>query len=319
MHVDARSRPAGRRRGWRSCSRRRGRPAPPASCTQLGDLADLRARTAPSVFGLVIMNTAASSSSFALQVVQVDEPVGVALDGDGLEARPASPWPGWCRGRCRGRAPSCARLAPVAEVARGDTSSAGQLALRPGRRLQRDGRQPGDLREVLLQLVEQLAARPAALPSSWQRMQVGEARQRREPLVPLRVVLHRARAERIEVGVDRSCASRAVEVAHDLQLGDLRQRRRLASRRRRSGSRPSRSRHVARGRDERAPAGLETSRRSCARRSRCWAVSDADRAPLSGAPLDARRLRRVTALAHGLTRPAACARARRSPPWSASR
>ena len=49
-------------------------------------------------------------------------------------------------------------------------------------------------------------------------------RQRRDPLVQLRVVLHRARAERVEAGVEVEVAARdAVVVAHDLRLGDLRQ------------------------------------------------------------------------------------------------
>ena len=48
-----------------------------------------------------------------------------------------------------------------------------------------------------------------------------------EPFVPLRVVLHRARAERIEVRVDRHVPRRQVdEVADQVDLADLRQRRR---------------------------------------------------------------------------------------------
>ena len=38
------------------------------------------------MFGLVIMNTAVRSSSLALQIVHVDQALGVALDGHGVEA-----------------------------------------------------------------------------------------------------------------------------------------------------------------------------------------------------------------------------------------
>ena len=58
------------------------------------------------------------------------------------------------------------------------------------------------------------------------RMQIGEARHAGEPLVPLRVVLHRARAERIEVRVDGHVERRQIgEVPHDLRLGQLGQGR----------------------------------------------------------------------------------------------
>ncbi len=52
--------------------------------------------------------------------------------------------------------------------------------------------------------------------------------QRRDALVQLRVVLHRARPERIEAGVEVEVAlAQPVVVPHDLRLGDLRQSRRL--------------------------------------------------------------------------------------------
>ena len=47
-------------------------------------------------------------------------------------------------------------------------------------------------------------------------------RQRRQPLVPLGVVLHRARAERIEVRVDRHVERRQVRVVpDDVELAQL--------------------------------------------------------------------------------------------------
>ena len=52
--------------------------------------------------------------------------------------------------------------------------------------------------------------------------------QRRDALVQARVVLHRARAERVEARVEIEVPLRQADVvAHDLRLGDLRQPRRL--------------------------------------------------------------------------------------------
>ena len=78
---------------------------------------------------------------------------------------------------------------------------------------------------------------------------------RGQPLVPLGVVLHRARAERIEVRVDRHVQRRQVrEVPHHLELAQLGQRRRRA----RPGARRGAARRAARsgtsrlGQDRRA-------------------------------------------------------------------
>ena len=55
----------------------------------------------------------------------------------------------------------------------------------------------------------------------------GQARQGRQPLVPLGVVLHRARAERIEVRVDRHVERRQIRVVpDDVELAQLGQGRR---------------------------------------------------------------------------------------------
>ena len=122
--------------------------------------------------------------------------------------------------------------ASVAEIRRRDQQRR-QLAVRPGGRLQRGRRRarrsPRDIP----------AARTAsaACPAASLRligMQVRQARQRGEPLVPLRVVLHRARAERIEVRVDRHVPRREIdEMAHEVDLADFRQRRRRRGERRR--------------------------------------------------------------------------------------
>ena len=106
---------------------------------------------------------------------------------------------------------------------------AGQLAVGARGRLQGHVRQPRDLAQRVLQPPHQLerALRPVRV---LERVQPGVARQRRDPLVQLRVVLHRARAERVEAGVEVEVAlGQAVVVAHDLGLGHLGQARRLGA------------------------------------------------------------------------------------------
>ena len=77
----------------------------------------------------------------------------------------------------------------------------GQLALRAGRRLERDGVEAGDLGEDLLEAPHQLERALRAL-LLLQRVQVAEAGRTDDALVDARVVLHRAGAERVEAGVD---------------------------------------------------------------------------------------------------------------------
>ena len=121
-----------------------------------------------------------------------------------------------------------ALLAAVLVVGAGE-QHAGELAVRAGGRLQRDVRQAGDLAQRALQLVHQLQRALGAL-GVLQRVQARVAGQRRDALVQLRVVLHRARAERVEAGVEVEVALREpVVVADDLRLGDLRQLRRLGA------------------------------------------------------------------------------------------
>ena len=74
---------------------------------------------------------------------------------------------------------------------------------------------------------QSISQHPLARGVALERMQVGHARQGGQPLVPLGVVLHRTRPERIEIGVDRHVLRRQIdEVAHQVDLGDLRQGRR---------------------------------------------------------------------------------------------
>ena len=84
-------------------------------------------------------------------------------------------------------------------------------------------------------------------------VQVGQARQAGQPLVPLGIVLHRAGAQRIEVRVDRHVERREVdEVPHQFRLGQLRQRRRRGGQRLgRQQFRDGPARHVALGEPDR--------------------------------------------------------------------
>ena len=109
------------------------------------------------------------------------------------------------------------------EVVGADDQHAGELAVRAGRRLQGDAGQPGDLAQVLLQLVhEQQRALDGHLILVG--MDVLKAGQRDGAVVDLGIVLHRARAERVEARVDGMVhLAEAGEVAHHLDLAHLRQ------------------------------------------------------------------------------------------------
>ena len=94
----------------------------------------------------------------------------------------------------------------------------GELAVRSRRRLQGDVREPGDLRQRLLQAPHQLE-RALRVRRILERVQARVAGQRRDPLVQLRVVLHRARPERVEACVEIEVALRQpVVVADDLRF-----------------------------------------------------------------------------------------------------
>ena len=89
----------------------------------------------------------------------------------------------------------------------------------PGRRLQRDPVEPGDLAPGTAR-----APRPGRQEAlhgrRWrERMHVDDARQARRDLVQLGVVLHRARAERVEARIDAVVPLREPrEVAHHVDL-----------------------------------------------------------------------------------------------------
>ncbi len=94
----------------------------------------------------------------------------------------------------------------------------GKLAVGAGARLQRHVRQSRDLTERMLQAPHQLQ-RPLCPLRSLERMQARMARQRSDALMQLRVVLHRARPERVKAGVEVEVAlAQPVVMPDDLRL-----------------------------------------------------------------------------------------------------
>ena len=151
------------------------------------------------------------------QVVHVDVAGRRALDGYRVEAGHAGA--GRVRAVCAvWREHFRTPLAGIAKVGRGHQQRR-QLALRAGGGLQRDGRQPGNFGQHLLQVEQQFEQ---ALQCRFRLIgvQVKQPRQRRQPFVALGVVLHGTGAERIEVRVDRHVERRQIrEVPHQLGLG----------------------------------------------------------------------------------------------------
>ena len=116
-------------------------------------------------------------------------------------------------------------FADVAEIGRSHQQGR-HFAVGPGRRLQRNGRQSGDFGQHVLSLMQQeQKSLHGRIGLIW--MQIDHARHVRKPLVPLGIVLHRARAERIEVRIDRHVICRQIgEVPDHVDFGKFRQRRR---------------------------------------------------------------------------------------------
>jgi hypothetical protein len=132
-----------------------------------------------------------------------------------------------------------ARAVAARAVVSADHGDPGELALRPGHRRERHAFHAGDRLEHLLQLV-QAREESLALRLRGERMAREKLRQHRVLVTGPGVVLHRARAERIEVRVDGEVQLRqAREVTHRLELAHFRQLRgtRAALRRRQVGER----------------------------------------------------------------------------------
>ena len=106
----------------------------------------------------------------------------------------------WALSGMRTRVPM--RLPLVAEIGGGD-SRAVSSPWAPAAGCSETRVEAGDLGEDILHLPEQFQHALAGSSSLCKRMQVGQARQGGQPFVPLGVVLHGTRPERIEIGVDR--------------------------------------------------------------------------------------------------------------------
>ena len=239
----------------------------------------------PSVLGLVSIRQATSSDDLGAEVVHLDPAALVGRELDHLVAGH----------RHRGRVGAVggvggqhlgALLAAVRVVGAGQQQP-GELAVGAGRGLEADVRQPADLRQRLLQEPHQLQ-RALGAARVLGGVQAGVPGQRRDPLVEPRVVLHRARAQRVEAGVEVEVAPREpVVVADDLGLGDLGQPRRLGAEQVAGISSSS-------GRSGTPGSGITAARRPgferskiVTARSRCWRVS-ARLMPLPRQPLASR-------------------------------
>ena len=111
-----------------------------------------------------------------------------------------------------------------------DRHHAAELAVRTRLRRHRHRAHASQREQRLGQRVDQLE-RALHGRDRLQRMEIGEARQARHLLVEPRIVLHRARTERIEPGVDRVIVARQAHVmAHRFGLGQARQADRRAAR-----------------------------------------------------------------------------------------
>jgi len=111
----------------------------------------------------------------------------------------------------------------------GDT---GQLALRACHRRQRHTDHAGHRLEHFLQF-EHALHETLAVADRTERVPTCETRQQRQCVTRAWVVLHRARAQRIELCIDRKILLRqSCVMPHDLQLGGFRQQRLVVTQKR---------------------------------------------------------------------------------------
>ena len=153
-----------------------------------------------------------------LHRLRIDGAVGARRHGDDLVAEQRRGRRIGAVGRFRHQHDR-ARLAAGGER-RLDRHHAAQLAVGAGLGAQGDRRHAGHLDQPVRQLGDQLE-RAGHGRLRLQRVDVGEAGQPRHLLVEARVVLHGARAERIDAGVDGVVLlAEAHVVAHRLRLGE---------------------------------------------------------------------------------------------------
>ena len=150
---------------------------------------------------------------------KIDAAFGVRLEVlDRVAADGRGGWVGAVRGV--GDEDLLARIA-LRLVPGADQQDAGELAVRAGRGLQRDGVHAGDFEQAALQQVDDFenALRQRVGPVG---MGLGEAFNAGDQLVDARVVLHGAGAERIHAQVDGVVpGGEAREVANDFDLAQL--------------------------------------------------------------------------------------------------
>ena len=156
---------------------------------------------------------------FALEVVEVGVAAG-GVDGDGAGAAHGAGSGVGAVGVGGGEDLGALGLAALVEI-RAEDLEGGVLAVGAGGGLEGGLVQAGDLLEVLAGLVEE-PERALGVGVGLERVEAREARVGGGLLVDARVVLHRARAERVELRVDRELALAEVGVvAHDLGHPEL--------------------------------------------------------------------------------------------------
>ncbi len=151
--------------------------------------------------------------------VRVDQPSRVGGHRDGLE--PPEAHARGVRAVRRLRDQDLPTHGPLCRVVRAHDQQPGELPAGARGRLQRRAGHPGDLAEGALQAPQELEG-SLCRGVGLERMEVGEARECRCGLRDLRVVLHRARAERVHARVDPVVLLREARVVrHEVALGEL--------------------------------------------------------------------------------------------------
>ncbi len=161
----------------------------------------MRRSNTPSVEGLVSMMPAVLGTDSGLERLDID--VAFRVDGDFAHHTAAHRGGRGVGAVGRFRHDDLVALQIAARAVIGaDHGDAGEFALGAGHRAQRHGLHPGHFLQHLLQLVH-AGEKSLADALGRQRMARQQLRQHRVLIAGLRVVLHRARPERVEVRVDR--------------------------------------------------------------------------------------------------------------------
>ena len=184
----------------------------------------MRRSNTPQVEGLVSMMPAVFGPTAALQ--RLDVHVAFVVDGNFLHHAAAHGGRGGIGAVRRDRHDDFVAGEIAARAVIGaDHGHAGEFAMRAGHGRERHALHAGDFLEHLLQL-EHAGEETLAQRIRRQRMPVEEPGSIANGVTGLRVVLHRARSQRIEVRVDGEVELRELgEVAHHFELADFRQHR----------------------------------------------------------------------------------------------